>query len=78
MIFLKLSIWDVPCVRDEELLTVTELAGNIFVVRAVHGFKETPDINHVMALLEQKTGTTLLCRVTCQAWRSGVSVCFRG
>ena len=59
VIFLKLSIWDVPYVRDEERLTVTELAGNIFVVRAVHGFKETPDINHVMALLEQKTGMTL-------------------
>ncbi len=54
VIFLKLSIWDVPYVRDEERLTVTELAGNIFVVRAVHGFKETPDINHVMALLEKK------------------------
>ena len=59
VIFLKLSIWDVPYVRDEERLTVSELAGNMFVVRAVHGFKETPDINHVMALLEQKTGMTL-------------------
>jgi KUP system potassium uptake protein len=59
VIFLKLSIWDVPYVRDEERLTVTELGSNIYVVRAVHGFKETPDINTVLKLLEQKHGLTL-------------------
>ena len=59
VIFLKLSIWDVPYVRDEERLTVTELGSNIYVVRAVHGFKETPDINTVLKLLEQQHGLTL-------------------
>jgi len=59
VIFLKLSIWDVPYVRDEERLTVTELGSNIYVVRAVHGFKETPDINSVLKLLEQQVGLTL-------------------
>lgn len=59
VIFLKLSIWDVPYVRDEERLTVSELGGNVYVIRAVHGFKETPDINHVLALLEQQHGMTL-------------------
>ena len=54
VIFLKLSIWDVPYVRDEERLTVSELGSNIYVVRAVHGFKETPDINTVLKLLEQQ------------------------
>ncbi|MEO0316926.1 MAG: hypothetical protein RL404_603 [Pseudomonadota bacterium] len=52
VLFLKLSIWDVPYVRDEERLTISELGGNCYVVRAVHGFKETPDINQVLALLE--------------------------
>ena len=59
VIFLKLSIWDVPYVRDEERLTVSELGGNVFVVRAVHGFKETPDINRVLSLLEQQHGMTI-------------------
>ncbi len=56
VLFLKLSIWDVPFVRDEERLTISELGGNCYVVRAVHGFKETPDINQVLALLEQQHG----------------------
>ena len=59
VIFLKLSIWDVPYVREEERLTVTELGSNIYVVRAVHGFKETPDINTVLKLLEQQHGLAL-------------------
>ena len=59
VIFLKLSIWDVPYVRDEERLTVSELGSNIFVVRAVHGFKETPDINVVLTLLEKQNDLTL-------------------
>jgi KUP system potassium uptake protein len=56
VLFLKLSIWDVPYVRDEERINIVELGGNCFVVRAVHGFKETPDINHVLALIEQQHG----------------------
>jgi KUP system potassium uptake protein len=59
VLFLKLSIWDVPYVRDEEKINIVELGGNCFVVRAVHGFKETPDINHVLALLEQQHGLKL-------------------
>ena len=59
VLFLKLSIWDVPYVRDEERLTISELGGNCYVVRAVHGFKETPDINQVLALLEQQHGLKL-------------------
>ena len=59
VLFLKLSIWDVPYVRDEERLTISELGGNCYVVRAVHGFKETPDINDVLVLLEQQHGLKL-------------------
>ena len=59
VIFLKLSIWDVPYVRDDERLTISELGGNVFVVRAVHGFKETPDINRVLALMESQHGLQL-------------------
>jgi len=59
VLFLKLSIWDVPYVKDEERLTVKELGGNVYVIRAVHGFKETPDISRVLALLEMQTGMKL-------------------
>lgn len=59
VIFLKLSIWDVPYVRDEERLTINDMGGNIYLVRAVHGFKETPDINTVLALIEKQQGLTL-------------------
>ena len=56
IIFLKLSIWDVPYVTDQERVTVKDLGGDIYLVRSVHGFKETPDINKVLALLEQEHG----------------------
>ena len=59
VIFLKLSIWDVPFVRDEDRLTINDMGGNIYLVRAVHGFKETPDINTVLALIEKQQGLTL-------------------
>lgn len=59
VIFLKLSIWDVPYVRDEDRLTINDMGGNIYIVRAVHGFKETPDMNNVLALLEKENGLKL-------------------
>jgi KUP system potassium uptake protein len=59
VLFLKLSIWDIPYVRDEEKINVVELGSECYVVRAVHGFKETPDINHVLALLEQQHSLAL-------------------
>lgn len=59
VIFLKLSIWDVPYVHDEDRLTINDMGGNIYIVRAVHGFKETPDINSVLALMEKQQGLKL-------------------
>ena len=59
VIFLKLSIWDVPYVRDEDRLTINDMGGNIYIVRAVHGFKETPDMNNVLALMEKEQGLKL-------------------
>jgi len=54
--FLKISIWDVPYVADEKRLTLKELGPNIYVVRAVYGFKETPDSNQILDLLESHFG----------------------
>ena len=54
ILFLKLSTWDVPYVNDEERLTLKDMGGDIYLVRSVHGFKETPDINKVLALIQSK------------------------
>jgi KUP system potassium uptake protein len=54
--FIKLSTWDVPYVNDDERLQLKELGKDIYVVRAIHGFKETPDINSVLALITAKYG----------------------
>jgi len=54
VIFLKVSIWDVPRVNVEQRLSVREISKDIFIVRAIYGFKETPDIAQVMDLLKTK------------------------
>jgi KUP system potassium uptake protein len=50
--FLKVSIWDVPYVNDKDRITLKDLGGNIFVVRAIYGFKETPDMGSIIQLIE--------------------------
>jgi KUP system potassium uptake protein len=50
VIFLKISIWDVPFVPDDQRLKLKELGGNLYLLRAAFGFKEAPDVNSVLAL----------------------------
>jgi KUP system potassium uptake protein len=52
--FLKVSIWDVPYVNDDQRITLKELGPNIYLVRAVYGFKEKPDSNEILSLLESQ------------------------
>ncbi|WP_255533516.1 potassium transporter Kup [Polynucleobacter sp. UK-Mo-2m-Kol15] len=52
--FIKLSTWDVPYVHDSERITMKDFGGGIYLVRAVHGFKESPDINKVLDLLQKQ------------------------
>ncbi len=52
VIFLKLSIWDVPYVAEEDRLSVTDLGGKVYLARAVYGFKETPDVRDVLQQIE--------------------------
>ena len=52
--FIKLSTWDVPYVSDSERITMKDFGGGIYLVRAVHGFKESPDINKVLDLLQKQ------------------------
>jgi len=51
VIFLKMSIWDVPYVEDKDRINLKEMGGGVYLVRAMYGFKETPDINQIMELL---------------------------
>lgn len=54
VIFLKISIWDVPFVADSRRLKLKELGGNMYLLRAAFGFKEAPDVNTVLALTTQQ------------------------
>ena len=51
--FLKVSIWDVPYVKDEERITLRDLGNGVYVVRAVYGFNETPDMGQIIELIEK-------------------------
>ena len=51
VIFLKVSVWDVPYVQNSDRLTFKDMGGGVYLVRAMYGFKETPDVNQVLDLL---------------------------
>jgi KUP system potassium uptake protein len=53
--FLKVSIWDVPYVKDEERITLRDLGNGIYIVRAIYGFNETPDMGQIIALIEKSS-----------------------
>ena len=52
--FLNIVTWDVPYVKDEERVSFKELGKNIYLVRAVFGFNESPDIQEIMKLISAK------------------------
>ena len=54
--FLKISIWDVPYVADSERLTLKDLGGNVYLLRAAFGFKEAPEVNKVLELTTAQFG----------------------
>ncbi len=56
ILFLKVSVWDVPRVADAQRIHVKEIENNVYLVRVIFGFKELPDISKVMALLNEDYG----------------------
>ncbi len=54
--FLKISVWDVPYVANDKRLTLKEMGGNVFQLRAAFGFKEDPDVHTVMTLCNTQFG----------------------
>ena len=61
VIFLKISVWDVPYVDDADHISLEDMGGGFYLVRAIFGFKETPDVIHVLDLLEKQHG--IACNV---------------
>ena len=51
VIFLKISVWDVPYVQSAERLTFKDMGDSMYLVRAIYGFKETPDVTEIMTLI---------------------------
>lgn len=56
VIFLKMSTWDIPYVRPDRRISVKEMSKGIYLVRAVYGFKETPDVTLLMDTLRKEHG----------------------
>jgi KUP system potassium uptake protein len=48
------SIWDVPWVAEHEKLAVKDLGHNMYLVKAIYGFKEILDIGEVLTLLAKQ------------------------
>ena len=56
VIFLKISVWDVPFVEDNERLTFKDMGSGMYLVRAIYGFKETPDVIKILELIGKEFG----------------------
>ena len=54
VVFLKVSIWDVPRIKKEDRLNLKDMGDGIYLVRAIYGFKETPNIKEILKLLESE------------------------
>lgn len=51
-VFLTFVTLDVPYIADTERIHIEEIGGGLYLVRASYGFNETPDVMHVLKLLE--------------------------
>jgi KUP system potassium uptake protein len=52
--FVNVTVWDVPYVKDAERITYKEMGKNIYLVRAVYGFNESPDMLEILRLTTLK------------------------
>jgi len=55
VIFLKVSIWDVPYVTEERRLSIKDMGQGVYISRAVFGFKETPDVVQIMDAFKEQS-----------------------
>jgi len=52
--FVNVTVWDVPYVKDSERITYKEMGKNMYLVRAVYGFNESPDMQEILRLTTTK------------------------
>ena len=55
-IFLTFITRDIPYVKEDERITLKEVGGGLYLVRAAYGFNETPDVKAVLFELERVYG----------------------
>jgi KUP system potassium uptake protein len=55
-LFMTFVTRDIPYVPDSERVTVTDMTGGLYGVRAEYGFNETPDVKAVVETLTSKFG----------------------
>ena len=56
LIFVKLSVRDVPCMKDDQRITWKDMGNSIYYIQAAHGFKENADINLILQLFLNESG----------------------
>jgi KUP system potassium uptake protein len=49
---------DIPYVKDDERVTVKEVGGGLYMVKAAYGFNETPDVKAVLSEIARTHGMT--------------------
>ena len=52
-IFLKICLCNAPYLEDIKRLTVKDMSNSLILVRSIYGFKETPDVGHILDLLNK-------------------------
>ncbi|WP_042301026.1 potassium transporter Kup [Paraburkholderia kururiensis] len=57
-IFLTFVTRDIPYVKDEERMTVKDIGGGLFLVKADYGFNETPDVKAVLVHMGEQHNMT--------------------
>ena len=55
-IFLTFVTLDIPYVKDDQRITLKDVGGGMYLVKAVYGFNETPDVKAVVFELERAYG----------------------
>lgn len=74
LFFVNVAVWDVPYVKDGERITYKEMAKNIYLVRAVYGFNESPDMQEILSLTTAKINLTFdLSKTSFFASREAIS-----
>ncbi len=55
-IFLTFVTLDIPYVKDDQRITLKDVGGGMYLVKAAYGFNETPDVKAVVFELERAYG----------------------